>query len=82
VKTITGNLEDLLAFLQKLGKMKIHYTLAHNQEDAVSVMVAVPGERWEIDFFLNGDIYVERFKSDGKIYDAKALDDLMRDFSD
>jgi hypothetical protein len=41
------------------------------------VTVAVPGERWEIEFLDDGSVEVERFVSAGTIEDARALDDLF-----
>jgi hypothetical protein len=75
-------MEKLLEFLGKLKKAKIWYRLAHNIENAISVEVAVPGQLWEVEFYLDGDIYVEKFKSDGKILSEEELNVLFRDFSD
>jgi hypothetical protein len=75
-------LEKILELLNRLDKAKIHYRLAHNQEDAISIEVAVPGQRWEIDCYSNGVIDVEVFKSDGSVRDGSAIDDLFRDFAD
>jgi len=33
------------------------------------VSVAVPGERWEIEFFDDGSIQAEQFTTEGEIYD-------------
>ena len=72
----------LLAFLEKLDHQRINYTLAHYREDALSVLVALPGERWEIDFLSNGSIEIEKFISTGEIYDAKGLDELFERYTD
>ncbi len=45
---------SLVAFLDKLEQQKIGYTLAHNREEAIMVLVAVPGERWEVEFMGDG----------------------------
>lgn len=43
------------------------------------VLVAVPGQRWEIEFMLDGRIDIEVFYSDGKIlHDPYELDELLR----
>jgi hypothetical protein len=79
------NDQDLKGLLELLGRLeaaKIHFTLAHHQEDAITIEVAVPGQRWEIDCYSNGKIDVEVFKSDGVIRDASAIDDLLHDFSE
>jgi len=75
-------LKKVLELLSRLDNAKIHYKLAHNQEDALSIEVAVPGERWEIDCYSNGITDVEVFKSNGSIRDESALEDLFRDFPD
>lgn len=77
-----NELGRLLGLLQRLEAAKIHFRLARNLEDAVTIEVAVPGERWEIDCYANGRIDVEIFKSDGTLRDASALEDLFRAFSD
>ncbi|MGH7136340.1 MAG: hypothetical protein ACREHD_11410 [Pirellulales bacterium] len=76
------DLKGLLELLGRLEAAKIHFTLARNQEDAITVEVAVPGQRWEIDCYGNGKMDVEIFKSDGTIRDASAIDELLHDFSD
>jgi hypothetical protein len=40
-----------MAFLTRLDQESIYYTLAHHRDNALLVSVAVPGERWEIEFF-------------------------------
>jgi hypothetical protein len=77
-----NELKSLLDLFNRLESAKIHFTLARNQEDAVTVEVAVPGQRWEIDCYSDGRIDVEVFRSDGTIRDATAIDELFRDFSD
>jgi hypothetical protein len=37
------------------------------------ITVAVPGERWEIEFLDDGSIEIERFISNGKIFGERAL---------
>ena len=70
-------MEKLLSFLDRLEENKIYYRL-NKVRDAIMVEVAVPGERWEVEFFEDGRIEVERFISEGEILDEKALDDLFR----
>ncbi|HVA45101.1 MAG TPA: hypothetical protein VNH11_01835 [Pirellulales bacterium] len=77
-----NELKGVLELLGRLEAAKIHFTLARNQEDAITVEVAVPGQRWEIDCYSNGMLQVEIFKSDGSIRDASAIDELFQDFSD
>lgn len=72
----------LLSFLNELRKGKIHYRLDQFRDNAIMVEVAVPGERWEIEFLDDGAVEAEVFRSDGTIADAAALDDLIRRHSD
>lgn len=52
----------LLEFLDRLEDAKIDYRLAHIR-DSIVVEMVVPGERWEVEFFENGQIAIERFVS-------------------
>jgi len=54
-------METLLAFLVNLEERKISYRLEHNREDSIMALIAVPGERWEVEFFADGKIEVEVF---------------------
>ena len=76
------NLEGMIRLLNRLDEAKIYYTLAHTQEDAISIEVAVPGERWEIDWYVDGKIDVEIFQSGGVIQDSNVLDSLLMKFAD
>ena len=40
------------------------------------VTVAVPGELWEVEFFEDGSVEVERYKSDGTIFGRESLTEL------
>ena len=68
---------DLRSFLADLRRARIHLRLRDSREDAVGVDVAVPGERWEIDFLDDGSVEVEIFRGDGRIADESALTDLI-----
>ena len=46
------------------------------------IEVAVPGERWEIELMLDGTIEIEKFLSNGEIFNEKELEALFRDLSD
>ena len=72
----------LLAFLDQLDHQHISYTLAHQREDALMVVVAVPGERWEIEFRSDGTIEVEKFISTGEIHEAESLSELFARYAD
>ncbi|HYU21110.1 MAG TPA: hypothetical protein VEQ11_20665 [Chloroflexota bacterium] len=71
-----GSLGKLLQFLEQLERAKIWYRLEHVR-DSVMVIVTVPGQRWEVEFFDDGHVEVERFRSLGKIEGEDALDPLV-----
>jgi hypothetical protein len=77
-----NSLEKLLSFLIRLEEVQISYSLEHNRDEAIMVLIAVPGQRWEVEFFQDGSIEIEIFKSDGEIYDEKMLDELFDKLSD
>jgi hypothetical protein len=72
----------VIELLQRLKLAKIYSELRYYRDDAISVDVAVPGQRWEIDVFSDGRVEVEVFQSDGTIHDGEILDDLIPRFSD
>jgi hypothetical protein len=73
--------DRLLQFLKRLQETKIDYRLDNYREDAVSVLITVPGERWEVDFLKDGSVDVERFRSNGHIYDESILDKLFNEYA-
>ena len=76
-----ASLSKVLAFLDRLEEVKIPYTLAHVRE-TIMIKITVPGERWEVEFFEDGEVEIERFISTGAIEDEEALDQLFADHSD
>ncbi len=72
----------LTTFLKQLEEAHIHYTLACHREDAIMVLVTVPGERWEVEFLGDGSIEVERFLSNGEICGEEALRVLWTKYAD
>ncbi len=74
--------EQLLTFLNKLEQQKVSYTLAHHRDEAVMVTVAVPGERWEVEFFSDGSVEVEKFISNGEIALEEALSELFSRYAE
>ena len=75
-------MKNLLYFLVRLEAVKIHYSLKHSRDEAIMVLIHVPGQYWEVEFFENGSIEIEIFESDGEIYDEKKLNELFDKFSD
>jgi len=70
----------LVRFLDELDKRKIHYSLGKIR-DGILIEVAVPGQRWEIEFMLDGSVEIEKFISSGDIFGDEEIEMLFRDFS-
>ncbi|PSM30669.1 hypothetical protein BVG81_009340 [Haliangium sp. UPWRP_2] len=68
-------MQKLVHFLQQLETHHIWYRLEHIRE-SVLVLISIPGERWEVEFFPDGQVEVEKFTSKGKIENETALDKL------
>ncbi len=77
-----NNLNSLLTFLSRLKQAGLSYRLNQVRKEAVLVEVTVPGERWEVEFFADATIEIERFKSDGQIFDASRLEEWLEDYED
>jgi len=73
---------ELSAFLARLRAANIFYRLRDTRENAISVDIAVPGERWEVDILEDGSVEIEVFRSDGTLHDESKLDDLFDRFAD
>jgi hypothetical protein len=63
-------------FLDELESRRTWYRLERVRDAALMVIVAVPGERWEVEFFPDGSIEVERFRSNGEIGSELTLEQL------
>jgi len=79
---MTSATEQLLSFCAALDERRARYELLVARSDAVMVALAVPGERWEIEFFEDGRVEVERFVSQGVEERATPLEDALRFFDD
>ena len=73
---------NLLAFLDRLDKAKIPYEMRRSRDDALMVVAYAPGQYWEIDFLEDGEVEVERFRSDGHIDDESVLPELFALWAD
>jgi hypothetical protein len=75
--------EKLVDFLTTLERVKMTYRLSHFRADAITVELAIPGERWEVEFFADGTVEVERFRSLGDTStDEAVLTELIRNYVD
>lgn len=68
-------MEKLLKFLAFLEDKEIYYRLNKVSENLM-VEIAVPGQRWEVEFLPNGEVQVEKFISQGRIHGESALAEL------
>ncbi len=73
--------KKLFGFLSELEAKKIHYKL-NKVREAVMVEVTVPGERWEVEFFADGNVEIEKFVSCGEIFGESEIKTLFERFSD
>ena len=74
--------DKFLAFLERLDTAKISYKMGHSRDDAIMVVAFAPGEYWEIEFMADGEIDIERYRSNGHIDDESVLDELFTLCSD
>ena len=72
-----NSLQKLLDFLDDLEARKLYFKLDRCRSEAIMVRVDVPGERWEVEFFADGQIEIEVFKSNGSIESELALERLF-----
>ena len=86
MKTTQVQVSSLNGFLQQLHDRRIPYFIVNHlhwgKPEAVMVQVCVPGELWEVEFFQNGTIEVERFISTGKVENQSVFDRLFSTWTD
>lgn len=73
---------DINEFLNILDKNSIYYKLNKTRPEGIMIEVAVPGQRWEIEFMNDGTVEIEKFISDGLYYGEEELKNLLNEFSD
>lgn len=56
-------MDKLLDFLNKLEQHGVYYRLNHVR-DSIMVELAIPGERWEVEFMRDSSVEVEKFIND------------------
>ncbi len=72
------SMDKLIGFLERLEEKKIYYKL-NKVRDAIMVEVAIPGERWEVEFFADGHVEVEKFIGQAEILGEEELERLFLD---
>ena len=75
-------LRKLLDFLGELRERHIAFTLASVRDDTIMVQIAVPGERGEVEFWDDGTVEVEVFRSLHGVEGEEALARLFEEHSD
>jgi hypothetical protein len=66
----------LLNLLDELEQEKIWYRLEHVR-NSITVVLVIPGQHWEVEFFEDGHVEVERFVSTGDIEERDIVDQLI-----
>lgn len=82
LEMICMEIKAIINFLNKLEGNNIFYKLSKVRNEAILVEIAVPGQRWEIEFMEDGTVEIEKFISDGEYYDFKEIETLYKDFID
>src|SRR5437867_3080907 len=72
----------LLALLQRLDESRVSYRMEHSRDDAIMVLAYAPGEYWEIEFTADGDVDIERYRSDGRIHEESELQQFFALWAD
>ena len=72
-------MDKLLRVLRRLDAAGIHYSMRSVRDGVVMVEAIVPGQHWEIEFFEDGHVEIERFFADpaGVLDDESLLDGLI-----
>ncbi len=52
---------------------KIYQNISKIRSESILIEVAVPGQRWEVEFMDDGSIEIEKFINDGSMYDGTEL---------
>jgi hypothetical protein len=82
MNNLDNPLEKLLNFTQRLDAVKIHYRLSRPRNEAIMVEIAVPGERWEVEFFADSHVEVEVFGGSTGVVGEERLQSLFDRHSD
>jgi hypothetical protein len=64
-------------FRRELERRHVAHEFRIVRDEVLMMSVAVPGERWEIEFFDDGRIELERFVSQGVVEAPGALAELL-----
>ncbi len=75
---------QMMKIIEKLETAGIHYSLHKysTENDRITIEAAIPGDRWEIEVDGAGNIFLERFRSSGVIYDEGELDRMLTEMQE
>ena len=79
--TQSDPMKQMFDFIERLETLRIAFSLKKSRPRMITILVDVPGERWEVEFGEDGDVDVEVFLSQGVVGEEK-LEDLFREHSD
>ncbi|MGO9559430.1 MAG: hypothetical protein ACLPYW_10120 [Acidimicrobiales bacterium] len=74
--------EKVSKLCRELDARRVNYELTFARPEALMLSVAIPGERWELEFFEDGLIELERFVSAGVEEDSTAARKLLGYFDE
>lgn len=77
-----GEIQQITSFAERLEEAGIAYRVDIIRDNSVLFHIAVPGERWEVEFLTDGSVEVETFHTTGDIAGEEKLAELFRLFSD
>ena len=66
----------LRGVLARLEACRVPYDLKRVRDDAIMVLIATPGKRWEIEVMKDGSLEVEEFRTAG-LRDDCSLTDIL-----
>jgi hypothetical protein len=77
----SNSLQKLLDFLDQCERRKIYFTLGRSRTEAIMVHIDAPSEKWEVEFFADGHVEIEVFRSSGPDCGLEGEDALERLFA-
>lgn len=75
-------LDKLRDFLERLSEHGVWYTLHYVRYGAVTVISYSPIGYWHFDFFPDGSVNVEIYRSDGVVHGEDKLEDFFETWRD
>jgi hypothetical protein len=70
-------IEGIFSFLAQLEANKLRYRMNKNR-DSIMVEISFHTQRWEVEFFADGTILLEKFNSQKIVYGEVALEKWLQ----